>query len=78
MSLKHKITPIHDWRMINRFSLYPQARVPDPSRLFLEVGLGFFVELTLEEALKVVERKTAALEDKATALTQDACKVKNI
>ena len=57
------------------YSLYNQARVPDPSRLFLEVGLGFFVELTLEEALKVIERKTAALEQKATALTQDACKV---
>ena len=61
--------------LVTWFVLYPQARVPDPSRLFLEVGLGFFVELTLEEALKVIERKTAALEQKATALTQDACKV---
>ena len=46
-----------------------------PGPPLLEVGLGFFVELTLEEALKVIERKTAALEQKATALTQDACKV---
>jgi len=57
-------------------NFYVQARVPDPSRLFLEVGLGFFVELTLDEALKVIERKTRALEGRATALTQDACKVK--
>ena len=64
--------------MVNWFVLYLQARVPDPSRLFLEVGLGFFVELTLEEALKVIERKTAALEQKATALTQDACKVRHV
>ena len=49
--------------------------MPDPSRLFLEVGLGFFVELTLGEATAVVERKTAALGDRANKLTLDACKV---
>ena len=33
-------------------NFYCQARVPDPSMVMVAVGLGFFLELTLEEALK--------------------------
>ncbi len=57
-------------------NFYVQARVPDPTRLFLEVGLGFFVELSLDEALKVAEKKTKVLEEETARLTSDVCKVK--
>lgn len=57
-------------------NFYVQARVPDPSRVFVEVGLGFFVELGLDEALAFAQRKAGALEGQADRLTGDACKVK--
>ena len=38
-----------------------QARVPDPTKVCVAVGLGFFVELTLDEALAFVSKKDAAL-----------------
>ncbi len=41
--------------------VYCQARVPDTSRIFMSVGLGFQVECTLEEAVEVAERRRAAL-----------------
>eukprot|EP00696_Hemimastix_kukwesjijk_P008906 gnl/Hemi2/21237_TR7045_c0_g1_i1.p1 gnl/Hemi2/21237_TR7045_c0_g1~~gnl/Hemi2/21237_TR7045_c0_g1_i1.p1 ORF type:complete len:150 (-),score=25.79 gnl/Hemi2/21237_TR7045_c0_g1_i1:70-519(-) len=41
--------------MINLGSdFFVRADVPDPSKLFLDIGLGFHVELTLDEALDVI------------------------
>ena len=40
---------------------FSQARVPDPTKVCVAVGLGFFVELTLDEALAFVAKKDAAL-----------------
>ena len=34
-----------------------QARVPDPTKIFVSVGLGFFAELSLEEALAFIAKK---------------------
>eukprot|EP00731_Ephydatia_muelleri_P023651 Em0015g1234a len=38
-------------------NFYAQARVMDPSRVFVAVGLGFFVEFTIDEALGSSTRK---------------------
>ena len=56
----------------------PQARVPDPSRVLVEVGLGFFVELGLAEARDFAQRRATALEARAERLTRDACKVRTV
>ena len=48
----------------------------DPRKVFVDVGLGFFVELTLPEALKLIEKKVKLLENKAKKLTEESCKVK--
>nr|XP_033780132.1 protein UXT isoform X1 [Geotrypetes seraphini]XP_033780140.1 protein UXT isoform X1 [Geotrypetes seraphini]XP_033780151.1 protein UXT isoform X1 [Geotrypetes seraphini] len=37
------------------------AEVPDSSRIFMAVGYGFFAELTLEEALRFIEKKSKLL-----------------
>lgn len=42
-------------------NFYCQAKVPDTSKIFVRVGYGFFVEFTLEEALKFIEKKTKHL-----------------
>ena len=45
---------------------YVQAVVPDPTRLFLDVGLGFHVELTTREAIAWIDAKLPTLEVKIT------------
>jgi len=57
-------------------NFYCQARISDPSKIYVSVGLGFFVELTLEEALKFIDKKDKELESEASKLTTDSCKLK--
>ena len=57
-------------------NFYCQAQVPDPGFVFVEVGLGFFVEFTLGEAIAHIEKRTKGLEKKAEKLTDDSCKIK--
>ena len=49
---------------------------PDPSMICVSVGYGFFVEFTLAEALKFIEKKMAYLTERSDALTKDAVKIK--
>eukprot|EP00026_Physarum_polycephalum_P020749 Phypoly_transcript_23533.p1 GENE.Phypoly_transcript_23533~~Phypoly_transcript_23533.p1 ORF type:complete len:158 (+),score=24.35 Phypoly_transcript_23533:26-475(+) len=51
---------------------YMQAKVPDTSKIFVNVGLGFHVEFTLPEAIAFIDKKEAALTTKANALTESA------
>ena len=57
-------------------NFYCQARVADPTRICVAVGLGFFVELTLEEALRFLDKKDAELGSQAARLTEDCAKLK--
>ncbi|XP_064156660.1 protein UXT [Anguilla rostrata] len=57
-------------------NFYVQAHVQDSSRIFVAVGYGFFVELTLPEALKFIEKKTSQLTTYTDAFTKDAAKIK--
>jgi len=49
---------------------------PDTSKIFVSVGFGFFVEFTLSEALKFIEKKSKFLTTKTTELTADASRIK--
>lgn len=40
------------------------------------IGYGFYLDMTLPEALSFIDKKTANLQDKASELTQNANKVK--
>ena len=40
------------------------------------IGYGFFVEMTLAEAVTFIEKKTSHLKDHAQVLSKDASKVK--
>lgn len=48
-------------------SFYAQARVPDTSRIFVDVGLGFHAEFTLDEALVYVRKRVHTLTDELAA-----------
>lgn len=45
--------------------LYMQAVVPDTSMVMIDVGLGFFAEMTQEEGIAFVDKRVAALQDRA-------------
>lgn len=57
-------------------NFYVNAEVPDSSRIFVALGFGFFAELTLEEALKFIEKKNKMLTETSEQLTRDAANIK--
>jgi len=57
-------------------NFYCRANVEDPSKIFVDIGLGFFLEQTLDEAEKFVGKKISALDEKSKSLTQQASKIK--
>ena len=58
-------------------NFYVNAVVQDPSRIFIALGLhGFFLEMTLDEALKFIEKKTKLLNSTANELNEQAAVIK--
>ena len=49
---------------------------PDASRILVSVGFGFFLEFTLPEALKFIDKKTDRLNERVEKLTSNVSKVK--
>uniref|UniRef100_A0A096N7K9 Protein UXT n=1 Tax=Papio anubis TaxID=9555 RepID=A0A096N7K9_PAPAN len=50
--------------------------VPDTSRIYVALGYGFFLELTLAEALKFIDRKSSLLTELSNSLTKDSMNIK--
>ena len=48
----------------------------DPSMICVAIGYGFFLEMTLDEALNFIEKKVKILQEQADCLTKDAAKIK--
>ena len=48
----------------------------DSSMIYVAVGYGFYVQFTLDEALKFIEKKSASLTQQSDKLTKDGAKVK--
>ncbi|XP_066436081.1 protein UXT isoform X1 [Eleutherodactylus coqui] len=57
-------------------NFYVNAEVPDSSKIFVALGFGFFAELTLEEALRFIEKKNRMLTDISEHLTDDASNIR--
>lgn len=57
-------------------NFYVQAEVDDPSRIFVAVGFGFFVEMNHNEALRFIDKKTSQLTAFTEQLTRDSAKIK--
>ncbi|CAM8912487.1 unnamed protein product [Rhodiola kirilowii] len=63
--------------MVNLGSeVYAQAEVPDTSRIFVDVGLGFYVEFTLSEALKFISTREEKLAKDIEDYTQLIASIK--
>ncbi|XP_058678351.1 protein UXT isoform X1 [Ammospiza caudacuta] len=62
-------------------NFFVSAEVPDPRRVFVALGFGFFAELTLPEALRHLERRSSLLQSPAPfrlsdSLTRDGAKIR--
>ncbi|RDD36799.1 Protein UXT-like protein [Trichoplax sp. H2] len=57
-------------------NFYVQANVNDTSKIFVSVGFGFYLELTLDEAIKFMGKKIAHLTEINQKLTVEASKIK--
>ncbi|GFR57402.1 ubiquitously-expressed transcript [Elysia marginata] len=57
-------------------NFYVQANIPDPSTICVAIGYGFFLDMTFDEALAFIQRKTEVLQDKIDCQTRDAGRVK--
>lgn len=57
-------------------NFYAKARVPDPSRVWVAVGFGVFVEFSHREGIQFIDKKVAHLTKKAEELTAKACQIK--
>ncbi|XP_075993276.1 protein UXT [Genypterus blacodes] len=57
-------------------NFYVQAEVDNSSMIFVAVGYGFFVEMTHDEALRFIDKKTKQLTVFTEQLTKDSAKIK--
>ncbi|OAO16181.1 prefoldin chaperone subunit [Blastocystis sp. ATCC 50177/Nand II] len=56
--------------------VYAQAKAQDRNHIFVNIGLGFFVEFTLDEALAFIEKKLAQLHADLVRKNEDVERVK--
>ena len=54
--------------------MHMQADIPDTSRIYVSVGLGFFVEATLPEARRIAGTRIEALQQQVAQATQNLAK----
>ncbi|KAG5460237.1 MAG: Prefoldin subunit-domain-containing protein [Olpidium bornovanus] len=57
-------------------NFYVQAKIPDTRYIYVDVGYGFHVQLTLDEALAFIEKKEKHLEKRAEKFTKEAAKIR--
>lgn len=57
-------------------NFYVQAKVPDATKIFVFVGFGFFLEMTLDEAVKFIDKRVKFLTENTDKLTENIVKVK--
>mmetsp|Transcript_35408 Transcript_35408/g.53242 ORF Transcript_35408/g.53242 Transcript_35408/m.53242 type:complete len:182 (-) Transcript_35408:185-730(-) len=56
--------------------MYVKAFVPDTEKLFLDVGMGFHLEMTLMEAREFLEHKEAFVNSQLEARKKETAKIK--
>lgn len=57
-------------------NFYMQAKITDPTKIYMNVGLGHFVEFTLDEVVKVIELRTNLLNRQICILREQSANTK--
>ena len=86
LHLKNIVKSVKDWDAGEEKELktqvdlgcnfYCQARITDPSKIFVLVGYGFYVQFTLDEALSFIEKKCNQLTVYSAKLGKDCARIK--
>ena len=53
-------------------NFYAHAKVEDPSMIFVSIGLGFHLEMKLDEAISFIDSKVSRLTDRSSQLSEQA------
>ncbi|CAH1767985.1 8804_t:CDS:2, partial [Entrophospora sp. SA101] len=61
------------WELRSNF--YVQAKVPDTTYIYVNVGFGFHPQLTLDEAIEFIDKKEKTLQRKSEKYTDDIAKI---
>ncbi|KAG2218994.1 hypothetical protein INT45_007656 [Circinella minor] len=55
---------------------YVQAHIPDTKYIYVNVGFGFHVQFTLDEAKEFIDKKEQQLQSTADKYSRDADKIR--
>ena len=74
---KIKQTPSEEIKVLSDLgcNFYCKAKLLDTSKIFVEIGLGFFVELTLDEAHHFCEKKLNIIRHDCEVVTEEATQI---
>ena len=74
---KIKLTPTGEIKVLSDLgcNFYCKAKLLDTSKIFVEIGLGFFVELTLDEAHHFCEKKLSMIKRDCEVITEEATQI---
>ena len=56
-------------------NFFCQAKVSNPDRIFVCLGYGFYVELSLDEALSFIDKRVVLLNSRVGTLTKDVSEI---
>lgn len=56
-------------------NFFCQARVTNPDKIFVCIGYGFYVELSLDEALSFIDKRVVLLNSRVRELTKDVSEI---
>mmetsp|Transcript_32995 Transcript_32995/g.53534 ORF Transcript_32995/g.53534 Transcript_32995/m.53534 type:complete len:148 (+) Transcript_32995:75-518(+) len=56
---------------------YVQANVPDTEFVYVDIGLGFRVQYTIQEAMNFIDKKEAALNASVDKCTRQSAQIKS-
>ncbi|GAB5593977.1 hypothetical protein Unana1_08877 [Umbelopsis nana] len=57
-------------------NFYAQAKIPDTRFIYINVGFGFHVQMTLKEAVAFIDKKNKQLQARAEKHTEEAAKIR--
>ncbi|CAG2121793.1 unnamed protein product [Medioppia subpectinata] len=57
-------------------NFYVQTVITDPHKVFLMIGMGFYLELTLEEAILAIDKREALLNEELKQLSIQSSRIK--
>lgn len=57
-------------------NFYVNAVVPNANRIFIAIGYGFYLEMTFDEALRFIEKKSKSINETINELNKQASLIK--